>query len=350
MKPPPPVNGDFVSEGTFLALPPCFPGVSVSVEAAASRIHRLCLSPSGKFVYAATRGPDAHLIQFAPKGSFGYAVDLGCPCEEAEIIAVTARSGGEADELLTAMATPEGTRVVQMRAALLGHGIQEWHVVKSDIRLHWEFPEFWGRDLMLSPDGKKAALIGGGKCLLLTWSENSLKIVREMVVSESIGRLFGRTINGFSWVDRIGCVWALDWEGKALRVLFSAENQLPALVSPSDLGAVWVDGGGRVWEWLSDSREVLDRGWVSASPVQALCRLPDGRIYAFAGEGLSHWYVLEKGGDWARDLGVAVSTLSSRRYGFQFGDLLAGADGEIYAAENDFGGHLWIYFPPLLSA
>ena len=26
---PPPVNGDFVNEGTFLAMPPCFPGVSL---------------------------------------------------------------------------------------------------------------------------------------------------------------------------------------------------------------------------------------------------------------------------------------------------------------------------------
>jgi hypothetical protein len=31
----------------------------------------------------------------------------------------------------------------------------------------------------------------------------------------------------------------------------------------------------------------------------------------------------------------------------QFADLLVGSDGEIFAAEDDRNGHLWIYFPPV---
>jgi len=45
------------------------------------------------------------------------------------------------------------------------------------------------------------------------------------------------------------------------------------------------------------------------------------------------------------DLGVAVSVLERRRYGYLFGDAVVGRDGQIVFGEDDDLGHLWLYFP-----
>ena len=47
----------------------------------------------------------------------------------------------------------------------------------------------------------------------------------------------------------------------------------------------------------------------------------------------------------ANNLGVAVSVLERRRYGYVFGDAVTGRDGQIVFGEDDDLGHLWLYFP-----
>jgi hypothetical protein len=50
------------------------------------------------------------------------------------------------------------------------------------------------------------------------------------------------------------------------------------------------------------------------------------------------------------DLGVAVSVIQRRRYGYVFGDAVVGREGEIIFGENDNQGHLWLYFPRVREA
>ncbi|MCK5732759.1 MAG: hypothetical protein KAI38_01125, partial [Candidatus Latescibacteria bacterium] len=50
------------------------------------------------------------------------------------------------------------------------------------------------------------------------------------------------------------------------------------------------------------------------------------------------------------DLGVAVSVIERRRYGYTFGDAVVGRDGEIIFDEDDDLGHLWLYFPKIGAA
>jgi hypothetical protein len=47
------------------------------------------------------------------------------------------------------------------------------------------------------------------------------------------------------------------------------------------------------------------------------------------------------------NLGVAVSVLERRRYGYVFGDAVTGRDGQIIFGEDDDLGHLWLHFPPI---
>jgi hypothetical protein len=50
------------------------------------------------------------------------------------------------------------------------------------------------------------------------------------------------------------------------------------------------------------------------------------------------------------NLGVAVSVIERRRYGYVFGDAVTGRDGEIIFGEDDDGGHVWMYFPRIRGA
>jgi hypothetical protein len=47
------------------------------------------------------------------------------------------------------------------------------------------------------------------------------------------------------------------------------------------------------------------------------------------------------------NLGVAVSVLERRRYGYVFGDAVTGRDGQVFFGEADDLGHLWLYFPSI---
>jgi hypothetical protein len=106
-----------------------------------------------------------------------------------------------------------------------------------------------------------------------------------------------------------------------------------------------VDADGNLFSYLDE------QGWsdplarIDLAPVGPMAATFDGRIFCFAGEGISRLYCRYPGEKTFRDLGVAVSTLERRRYGYHFGDAVTGRDGEIMLGENDDLGHLWLYFP-----
>jgi hypothetical protein len=340
---PPPVNGDFVNEGTFLALPPCFPGVSLPPPTDETRAHRLCHSASGRDIFVATRGPVPRLLQFRPKGTFGYAVDLGTPPGATEITALLSHAMPDGEMLHVACTCAEGAAIYRSRTACLGHGIQEWHVDLRPFRQVLALP-------VASIDGMVESGIrifawGGGTGFFL--SRNSAELLLEKIVP--IGE-----VHAVLKIDGANHLLTNEWElmpilwdrmetGPAQRLSIPASTAQVLRAFPG--GFVFADEEGRVFEW-SDG-VFSERGRIPLAPVHALCRLRDGRIFASAGPEIAHWYVIGRERGWARDLGVPVSTLTTRRYGLQFSDLLVGADGEILAAEDDRNGHLWIYFPPL---
>ena len=75
----------------------------------------------------------------------------------------------------------------------------------------------------------------------------------------------------------------------------------------------------------------------------------DGRVFGFCGGGISRLFCFHPGSCNVTDLGVAVSVIERRRYGYLFGDAVTGRDGQIFFGENDDLGHLWIYFPAIQS-
>jgi hypothetical protein len=71
----------------------------------------------------------------------------------------------------------------------------------------------------------------------------------------------------------------------------------------------------------------------------------DGRLFGTCGAEISRLFVYHPVRGQVRDLGVAVSVIERRRYGYVFGDAVVGRDGEIIFGEDDDLGHLWLYFP-----
>lgn len=338
---PPPVNGDFVNEGTFLALPPCFPGVSLPPPANETRAHRLFRSASGRDMFAATRGPVPHLLQFRPKGTFGYAMDLGTPMGATEITALLSDDARECPTLYVACAGADGASIHGCRPALMGPGIQEWYVHCHPFEMALT-PPLVSIDGMV---GSEAGIFAWGDKTGFFLSRQGADLMLEKTVALD-GILASMKIDG---ADRL---LSHDWhlmpilwdrmeigEGEELPI----RAPLPQALHVFPGGFVFVGGDGRIFEWSEAS--LRPRGRIPLAPVNALCRLPDKRIFASAGAEIAHWYVIAEDAGWARDLGVPVSTLTTRRYGLQFSDLLVGSDGEILAAEDDRNGHLWIYFP-----
>ena len=94
------------------------------------------------------------------------------------------------------------------------------------------------------------------------------------------------------------------------------------------------------------AREELGR--TGLTPIGAMAVTFDGRVFGTCGDGVSRLFTYEAGTDGVRDLGIAVSLLERRRYGYLFGAATVGRDGEIVFGEDDDLGHVWLYFPKVI--
>ena len=108
------------------------------------------------------------------------------------------------------------------------------------------------------------------------------------------------------------------------------------------------DGDGNLFE-LGRAGTARKLGRVDLQPVTCLSATHDGRIIGFCGHGIANLFMCDPGKKTIRNLGVALSVINRRRYGYEFSSAVAGKDGEIYFGENDRGGHLWVYYPAILD-
>jgi hypothetical protein len=331
----------FVTEGFFLALPPAFPGVSAPPPLEESRLTRLAVCGDG-VVFAAAAGPDPLIFQFMPKAPNGYA--LSWREDGDEVLGMEVLTLGRLDYLALLIRCGQELRLVLRQRVYASEGIQEWWAVLPDFR----------HELRLGP-GSSASLAADGKPgHLLVAAATTLWTVRAEVESGFV--IMDRQSHGGGELFRLSpeCVVLLDRCGGTFSLL---ENGVPApaqaLPELRDATAfaranghmLWATPSGQIHAW-SPSHLAPDRlGSMGLAPVTALASLPDGRIFGFAGKEIAHWFCLEPGAKEACDLGVAVSVLSARRYGFEFSAILPGPGGELYCAESDRGGHLWMYLP-----
>ena len=99
-----------------------------------------------------------------------------------------------------------------------------------------------------------------------------------------------------------------------------------------------------------EARTVRSLGQVDAfSPVAAMSVTHDGRLFGVAGgaDDIGRLFTYDPDRGELKDLGICVSVLGARVYGFVFGAAVTGCDGEILLGEADNISHLWIYYPSI---
>jgi hypothetical protein len=339
------VHGAFVTEGTMIAFPPSFPGVTLPVPADECHITALDVAADG-IVYAGTSGQAAHLLVGMFHGVTGMVMDMGAVEGATHTVAICCGH----NRFVAAVNGPAGGRLVTRELQPLPFDlIQEWHIGRRPYQLLGEAVP--GEKILHAvADATRQKVVGvtGGHLFVVDIAAAQVRIVGEVAGQARLALGPGNTVFG---PDEGSTLWAYDVAGQALRrrafPLPEGNWALPALMwarSPVDGPLYTADADGRLYSFGPDAGFTL-RAKVPIAPVGPMAVTLDGRVFGAMGEGMSKLFGFDPESGQVTNLGVAVSVFERRRYGYTFGDAAVGRDGEIVLGEDDDLGHLWLYFP-----
>jgi hypothetical protein len=200
-------------------------------------------------------------------------------------------------------------------------------------------------------DPSKKVLVGttSGHLFTVDIEGGSIKVVDEVPGS---GRLALGSKGGIFGQDGSAHLWRYDaasgkLERKAVALPEGAWGKVPLTwAKDQHSGLLYTaDADGQLFS-LDE-----ERGFSGAlartllAPVGPMAVTHDGRVFGFCGPEMAKMFCYNPRTREATNLGVAVSVLERRRYGYVFGDAVTGRDGQIIFGEDDDLGHLWLYFP-----
>ncbi len=340
------VHGTFMTEGTMVAFPLCFPGASTPIPMDESFITSLDITPEG-IVYGGTSGRRAHLFVGMFHGVTGVVFDLGAIEDMTECTSVRCCHG----KVIAAGKGPKGSLLVSTDYQGLPFDlIQEWGFGRNPVKTLAELPKGGGNPCVVTcEEGKTLICQSGGHLLRLEIESGNLT---EIGLVPDSGRLLQVDQDAIYGFDEGTTLWRYQPSDNTL------ERKVVSLPEGFQMGdsLQWVRerGGGSCY--LADAAGALflftqDKGFsptigkTRLAPVGSMAVTHDGRLIGSCGDGIGRLFVYSPRGGQVKDIGVAVSVLENRRYGYQFGAAVTGRDGEIYFGEKDNNGHLWIYFP-----
>ncbi|MBI5722590.1 MAG: hypothetical protein HZA50_01425 [Planctomycetes bacterium] len=343
------VHGAAITEGTMVAFPTCFPGVTSPVAADESRITAMSIAPDG-IVYAGTSGRAAHLLVGMFHGITGMVFDMG----EAEgAVECTAVCCGRKTFVAAVNGPAGGQLVIRELQPLPFDLIQEWHVSRLPYR--YVQVDAGRRILHAVANADRDTVIGVTEAGLFTYKIDGgkLDMIGEVPGAGRLARGPGGCIYGR---EKSAALWRFDAGSRRIDrkavPLPQGDWSLPTLLWAQDEtgeGLYTVDGAGKLFHF-SHKGFSKALGVIPILPVGAMAVTRDGRLFASSGDGIARMFCYNPTSGKIADLGVAVSVMERRRYGYCFGDAVVGRDGEIIFGENDDMGHLWLYFPSILPA
>ena len=353
--------GEFVTEGTMLAVELCFPGQSTPPPAGETAIACMALDPAGT-VYCGTAGAKAHLLGALLRGDTGVVFDLGVAPGADRLDAIATH-----DEHVYAVASgPDGSTLWRWPRFARSFLIQEWTLPRH--------PAEKVRELFVGDRVAGATVAADGQTLYgLTATSGELfrldlaqpdPVVLAAVDDE--GRFSRRLAvdgRGGVWGTRgRGVLWRCDGHSGHLEDV--AEVPAAAGRAQHTQASAWaldpltgcLYGGtepdGFLFRVDVDGGQVTPLGKPTRlERIGALAIGNDGRVFGTCGleEDIGHLFSHDPARGALRDLGVPVSTLAARQYGYHFACMLTGSCGEIYLGQHERVSHLWIYFPPVPS-
>lgn len=343
------VHGAFITEGSMVAFPLCFPGVTVPIPADESRITALAITKDG-IVYGGTSGRKTHFFAGMFHGPTGCVFDLGV-VEGANHCAAFCCG---MERWIACVNGPDGGRIIRGQYQSFGDLLQEWVFTRHPLE---NLGEAFGGEAVIhavtEPSGEQVIVATENHLVSIPVEKGKTEVIGEI---EGAGRL-ALSFEGFVYgLDEKSTLWRYD-PGK--NVLERGIISLPE-GAWSGAGLLWardpvyerlylVDANGRLFSFSEKAGFSEPLAQIPLKPVMTMAVTLDGRLFGTCGEGISRHFCYHPGTGELKDIGTAVSVFERRRYGYQFGDAVTGRDGQIYLGENDDLGHLWIYFPRIIS-
>jgi catechol 2,3-dioxygenase-like lactoylglutathione lyase family enzyme len=342
------VHGAFVTEGTMVAFPPCFPGVTTPVPADECHITALDVAADG-MVYAGTGGQAVHLLVGMFHGVTGMVLDLGVVegahqtaalcCGQDRFVAAVNGAGG-------------GWLVACEQQPLPFDLIQEWHIGRTPY--HILGPAVPGEVILHAvADATRQQVVGvtEGHLFVLDIAASTVAVIGEVPGRARLALGPENTVLG---LDEGDTLWAYDvGQGSLQRRAFALPEGNWA--APHAAAMMWARDAADDTLYTADAEGVLyaftpgqgfsRQAQTPIAPVGPMAVTLDGRLFGTMGEGMSKLFCYDPQSGQLESLGVAVSVFERRRYGYSFGDAAVGRDGEIILGEDDNLGHLWLYFP-----
>ena len=339
------VHGTFTKEGTMVAFPTCFPGASIPIPADESHITALDVSGDG-MVYGGTSGRATHLFVGIFHGVTGVVFDRGiveganqCAavcCGKSRFVACVNGLGG-------------GRVVAGSFESLPFDLIQEWGFRRTPFQ---ELGQVNGEAIVHAiTDSSKRTMVGTttGHLFTVDIEAGGIRVVGE---APGKGRIGLGSKGGIFGEDGPAHLWRYDvaagqLERKAVALPVGVWGKVPlAWARDQHSGVLYLaDANGTLFSLDEDRGFSAPLGRTLLAPAGPMAVTHDGRIFGFCGPEMAKMFCYNPASRAVSNLGVSVSVLERRRYGYVFGDAVTGRDGQIFFGEDDDLGHLWIYFP-----
>jgi hypothetical protein len=344
-----PTHGPFVKEGLMVAFPLCFPGMTDPIPLEESRITALTFGSSG-VLFGGTSGKGSHLFAAFFKGSTGAVFDLGRIDGARQCVGIACGK----QNLAAAVNGPQGSRILSQKAEGLPDFdlLQEWSFLRRPYEeLKWSHRNEQILDLVGLAETPLAIGISEHHLFIVDIDQSRCDIVAEIdsaahLIVNGNGQVYG--------LDTGDTLWNFNPSNRQL-----TRKAIPLPPAAGDKGPlVWTCDAGNAGFYLADpegkiflltpqSQTCRLAAKAPLAPVRCMAVIPDGRVYGFCGESIEHLFVFDPETAVTIDLGVAVSVIQRRRYGYQFSSAVVTQDGHLVFGENDNLGHLWMYFPSI---
>lgn len=342
------VHGAFAKEGTMVAFPMCLPGATIPIPADESHITALDITRDG-IVYGGTSGRAAHFFIGMFVNSTGMVFDIATIVDAGSCTAVCCGN----DKFVGCVNGTNGGRILMrdlqelpfdmtQECAIYNKPLNDLgHPVKGEKIIH----------AVRNHSRKYMAGITQGHLFVLDIEKAKIEVVGELSASGKLavgldGNVFG--------MDGQDCFFRYSLTKKTFkRNAFNLPKRnwgKAPLVWARDnaSGKLYVaDSDGGIFSFSPERgfSEIL--GETNLCPVKTMAVTHDGRLFGFCGEEIANMFCYNPNTQKLTNIGVAVSVIERRRYGYIFGDAAVGRDGQIYFGEDDDLGHLWIYFPAI---
>jgi hypothetical protein len=341
------VHGTFMKEGTMVAFPTCFPGASIPIPADESHITALDVSGDG-MIYGGTSGRATHLFVGIFHGVTGVVFDRGTVKGANQCAAVCCGKS----KFFACVNGAGGGRVVAGKFQRMPFDlIQEWGFERSPYQEVGKVSE--EPIVHAVTDASNSLLVGTTSRNLFTVDMEGGKISTLSDVPGS-GRLAVGSKGGIFGQDGSAQLWRYDvpsskLQRKAVALPQGTWGKVPlAWATDRRSGLLYTaDAEGTLFSWDEERGFSAPLGRTLLAPVGPMAVTHDGRVFGFCGPEMAKMFCYNPATRAVSNLGVAVSVLERRRYGYVFGDAVTGRDGQIIFGEDDDLGHLWLYFPSI---